>query len=82
MGKTDLMQNLEKLNTELLQAQLLLQASHQLYEDILVDVTRRRLKATDSEDAPLSDELSARLAKFAQRDEEIRRMLMRLQKLG
>lgn len=76
------MPDLERLNTELLQAQLLLQASHQLYEDILVDVTRRRFTAVVPEDAPLSDELTVRLAKFAQRDEEIRRMLKRLQKLG
>lgn len=74
--------DLEKLNMELIQAQILLRASHDLFEDILVQITRRRLSdKTDCED-DLSNQISARIAKFGQRDAEIRRMLLRLEKLG
>lgn len=74
--------DLEKLNMELIQAQILLRASHDLFEDILVQITRRRLsEKTDCED-DLSNQISARIAKFGQRDAEIRRMLLRLEKLG
>lgn len=67
---------------ELIQAQILLRASHDLFEDILIQINRRKI----SDNSEASDELSAqigdRVAKFGQRDAEIRRMLLRLEKLG
>jgi hypothetical protein len=72
--------DLEKLNMELIQAQILLRASHDLFEDILVQLTRRRLSG-ESNDG-LNEQISNRMAKFGQRDEEIRRMLQRLEKLS
>jgi len=74
--------DIERLNMELIQAQILLRASHDLFEDILIQINRRKI----SDNSEASDELSAqigdRVAKFGQRDAEIRRMLLRLEKLG
>ncbi|MFZ5834415.1 MAG: hypothetical protein ACOY2B_03385 [Pseudomonadota bacterium] len=74
--------DIEKLNMELIQAQILLQASHDLFEDILVQVTRRKLSGRPDDSDKLREEIGQRVAKFGQRDEEIRRMLSRLEKLG
>lgn len=74
--------DIEKINMELIQAQILLRASHDLFEDILVQITRRRLSGDSKSNDQLSEQISSRMAKFGQRDEEIRRMLLRLEKLG
>lgn len=75
-------EDLEKLNAELEQAQMLLRASHELYEDILVETTRHRLSDKINNDcAQLGRGISARIAKFGHRDLEIRRMLKRLETL-
>lgn len=74
--------DIEKLNMELIQAQILLRASHDLFEDILVQLTRRRLSDNSKSDDGLNQQISNRMAKFGQRDEEIRRMLLRLEKLS
>lgn len=77
MGK-----DLENLNLELIQAQILLRASHDFFRDILLEVTRRKV----SDDLVLTGEISQKIGmhvtRFGQRDEEIRRMLSRLEKLG
>jgi len=74
--------DIEKLNMELIQAQILLRASHDLFEDILVQITRRKLSGIQGDSDTLHEEIGLRVAKFGQRDEEIRRMLSRLEKLG
>lgn len=71
---------IETLNMELIQAQILLRASHDLYEDILVEAALQKLSAS-GHDTSLSQGIGARLSRFAHRDLEIRRMLARLQKL-
>ena len=77
-----MLDDLEKLNMELIQAQLLLKASHELYEDILVKTTRLRFSENLLDDATLQRDIGVRIAKFGQRDEEIRKMLKRLERLG
>lgn len=74
--------DIEKLNMELIQAQMLLRASHDLFEDILVEVTRQRLSGKMSSNDEINLKISARITKFSQRDDEIRRQLLRLNKLG
>lgn len=74
--------DIENLNMELIQAQILLRASHDLFEDILVQITRRKLSGLTGNSDDLHEEIGQRVAKFGQRDEEIRRMLSRLEKLG
>ena len=77
MGK-----DLENLNLELIQVQILLHVSHGFFRDVLLEITRRKV----SDDLVLADDLSQKIgmhvARFGQRDEEIRRMLSRLEKLG
>lgn len=72
-------QNPEKLAMELIQAQMLLRASHDLYEDILVQAARCKLADCEDRRAKYQREIDARIAKFANRDTEIRRMLVRLE---
>lgn len=74
--------DIEKLNMELIQAQMLLRASHDLFEDILVEVTRQRLSGKMASNDEINLKISALITKFSQRDDEIRRMLLRLNKLG
>lgn len=74
--------DLENLNMELIQAQILLRASHELFEDILVEFTRRKLSHHSGSEDNFEQEIGSRVAKFGYRDEEIRRMLSRLEKLG
>ncbi|MEQ1889873.1 MAG: hypothetical protein ABL951_11955 [Alphaproteobacteria bacterium] len=74
--------DIEKLNMELIQAQILLRASHDLFEDILVQINRRRISGINDCNDRLGEEIGQRVARFGQRDEEIRRMLLRLEKLG
>ncbi|MFZ5930211.1 MAG: hypothetical protein ACOY15_03230 [Pseudomonadota bacterium] len=74
--------DIENLNLELIQAQILLRASQGFFRDVLLEITRRKI----SDDLVLADDLSRKIGmhvtRFAQRDEEIRRMLSRLEKLG
>ena len=74
--------DIEKLNMELIQAQILLRASHDLFEDILVQINRRRISGTTDCNDGFGEEIGQRVARFGQRDEEIRRILLRLEKLG
>ncbi len=74
--------DLEKLNVELLQAQLLLGAGHELYENILIKTTRCRFPENLVDGSTLLRDIGVHIAKFGQRDEEIRRMLTRLERLG
>lgn len=76
-----MLNDLEKLNAELIQAQMLLRASHELYEDILVETTRHRISDGIRDGANLGRDISARIAKFGHRDHEIRNMLKRLEPL-
>jgi len=73
---------IEKLNAELVQAQILLRASHDLYEDILVETALQKLSPQTQDRDKFHTGIGARLSRFANRDQEIRRMLARLQKLG
>ncbi len=74
--------DIEKLNMELIQAQILLRASHDLYQDLLAETVRHKFSDATVAAADHSREIRLRVAKFTQRDEEIRRMLLRLNKLG
>ena len=74
--------DIENLNLELIQAQILLRASHDLFKDIMLEVTRRKIYDTAEDLNNVDREIRERVAKFSSRDEEIRRMLARLDKLG
>mgnify|MGYP001616126503 CR=1 FL=1 len=66
-----------KLNRELTRVQLLLQTSHKLFEEILVEVSCGR----KSRDALAGHEISGRFFTFADREHEIAKMITRLDDL-
>ncbi len=74
--------DLENLNLELIQAQILLRASHDLFKEIILEITRRKVSGRSGNEDNFGQGTGTRIAKFTQRDEEIRRLLVRLEKLG
>ncbi len=75
--KVKMISDFGKLNRELTQVQLLLQTSHKLFEEILVEVTCRRR----SHDALAGLEISGRFITFAHREHEIAKIISRLENL-
>ena len=74
--------DLKNLNLALIQAQILLRASHDLLTSILLEVNRRKASDDLARVDDLSRETGLHLSSLDHRDEEIRRILARLEKLG
>lgn len=72
-----MVRDIETLSRELARAQLLLRASHELYEEILVEISRSRITRSPT----LGRDISERIVQFAEREQEIIQMISRLDAL-
>jgi hypothetical protein len=74
--------DLENLNFELIQAQILLHVGHDFLTGILLEVGRRKASGDLAHEDNFSRGKGLALSSPDHRDEEIRRILARLEKLG
>lgn len=74
--------DLEKLNLALIKAQILLHVGHDFLTGILLEASRRKASGDLTREDDFNRGTGLDLSSLDHRDEEIRRILARLEKLG